>query len=166
MMFVEHYFVNGGVAHPGLLLCWLSLLALIQMSDYSVSNATTLISPSCLRLEAMYADTSDKFGLTCEGKYGGLFRGHIGPRDCYLPELGSTVTALFVFWCGAHMLAFWRTEVHTLLITGASFAVNGWASFVSHATAWPIASTVDRWSMTLTAWLIVAFMGDETAEAL
>ena len=93
--------------------------------------------------------------MMCEGKRSGGY-----------PEVGSTVTSLIIMWCGIHMLLFWRTDAQLLLVIGASFVANGWSAMIAHASGDATASIIDRWSLVLTAWLVVAYILDEFTEAL
>jgi len=103
--------------------------------------------PPCV--ENYYTD------MMCEGKTSGGY-----------PEVGSTITSLVIIWCGVHMLLFWRTESQLLLLIGASFFVNGWSALLSHATGDATSAIIDRWSLVLTVWLVMAFVIDEFTQAI
>jgi len=118
--------------------------------------------------------------VMCEGRYGGLL---LGILDCgEYPEVLSGVTAVFIMWCGLHMLLFFRCDSYALALIAASFFVNGLSASISHLLlegsihdAWDapgsfntdeVTAIVDRMSLLFTAWFCCAFMLDEAFEKL
>ena len=103
----------------------------------------------------------------CEGRYGGWFAGVYPDRETSFPEITSAVTALFIVWCGFHILTFFRSDSHILHLVGASFFVNGIASCIAHIdTSARLGAIIDRWTMVLMAWLTCGYMIDEFVDSL
>ena len=59
--------------------------------------------------------------VLCEAKYGGLFRMAIYSAGAYFPEVGSVISAVFIIWCGVHMMIFWTHESVFLRLLSAMF---------------------------------------------
>ena len=100
---------------------------------------------------------SSEEDVLCEAKYGGLFRG-LQPRGEYFPEIGSVFSALFIIWCGIHMLIFWTHESIFFRFLAALFVVNGWSSFGYHYGKDPICGFIDKLSMLFTVWVVAGFI--------
>ena len=101
----------------------------------------------------------------CEVKYGGIFRGFTPhPRGVYLPEWGSMCSAVFIIYCGFHLLLFWVHDSAMLRLIATMFCVNGIASFFYHMTALRSWGTSDGNSMIFLSWLVVAYVWDEFIE--
>ena len=104
----------------------------------------------------------------CEVKWGGIFRG-MKPRHTpgvYLPEWGSMCSAVFILYCGLHMLIFWMHDSGFLKLVATMFCVNGFSSFFFHMTALPSWGDMDGNSMLLLVWMCAAFMWDEFMETM
>ena len=109
----------------------------------------------------------------CEAKFGGLFRagdpvcpGGICPESVYLPEWGSTLSAVFIVYCGMHMLYFWVHDSAMLRLIASMFCVNGVASFFYHMTNLRSWGLTDGNTMLFLVWVVVAYMWDEFIETL
>lgn len=99
----------------------------------------------------------------CEVRFGGIFRG-MQPPTCVLPEWGSMCSAVFIIYCGMHILLFWVHDSAMLRLIAAMFCVNGIASFFYHMTALRSWGESDGNSMVFLAWLVVAYVWDEFIE--
>ena len=70
----------------------------------------------------------------CEAKYGGLFRGVTTEAGAQYPEIGSSISAVFIAVVGIHMLVFWSHDSALLHAIAATIFVNGWSSFGYHSS--------------------------------
>ena len=101
----------------------------------------------------------------CEGKYGSVFGGmRSQPVDKFLPEWGSMCSALFILYCGLHMLIFWVHDSAMLKLIATFFCVNGISSFFYHMTGLKRWLLADGNSMVLLVYMVVAYMYDELVE--
>eukprot|EP00931_Biecheleriopsis_adriatica_P110007 TRINITY_DN84292_c0_g1_i1.p1 TRINITY_DN84292_c0_g1~~TRINITY_DN84292_c0_g1_i1.p1 ORF type:complete len:383 (-),score=53.10 TRINITY_DN84292_c0_g1_i1:97-1245(-) len=100
----------------------------------------------------------------CEGKYGGIFRGTSSEAGRYLPEYGNSFSALFIGYCGLHMLLFWDSNSPLLRLVEALFIVASWSSFSFHYL--DKLGQVDSDSMVMASLWLLGYVVEEFVHAL
>ena len=82
----------------------------------------------------------------------------------YFPEVGSSITAFFIWNCGVFMLRTWHSGTYVTLIASL-LMVNGIFSTLTHTTGLNKFLQIDGKSMMLAAWLAFCFVMVELVRA-
>lgn len=118
---------------------------------------------ACLAFPREYPYTE----LFCEGRYGGLFHGHVSSEiGRYLPEWGASLSAPFISLLGLIQLVQWQHDSGLLQVVSSLFVVNGWSALANHATGYSWWSFVDGMSMLLVVWMVMALVVEDFVKSM